>query len=81
MTATEQTGPSDRERWTVAQIVKAAALAVDATRSSDKNEREYGRGELIMTAKLLVEGADKLSKNQIENLREFADMLVEMTQA
>lgn len=64
-------GPTSRERWMAVQAIKAAVIVADAMRSSDENEREYGRGELVMTAKML---ANDLSRNQLENLRDFVEL-------
>jgi len=59
------------------QAIKAAVLVADAMRSSDDMEREYGRGELVVTAQMLIEGDDALSLNQLENLRDFIDLAIE----
>ena len=75
-----EVGPTDRERWVIAQMVKAAALVADTMRSANDDEREFGRGELVMTAKMLVEGENKLSKNQLENLRDFVELAIEMAE-
>jgi len=70
-------GPTERERWMAVQAIKSAALIADAMRSSDDDEREYGRGELVLTAQRLVEGDDGLSLNQLENLRDFIELTIE----
>lgn len=70
-------GPTSRERWMAVQAIKAAVLVADAMRSSDDMEREYGRGELVVTAQMLIEGDDALSLNQLENLRDFIDLTIE----
>ncbi len=77
MTETLQVGPTDRERWLVSNSVKAAAQAADTMYSSANDEREYGRGELVMTAKLLTEGDYGLSRNQLENLRDFVQLALD----
>lgn len=77
MAIAKDIGPTERERWMAVQVIKAAALVADAMRSADDGEREYGRGELVMTARALIEGDDALSLNQLENLRDFVDLAIE----
>lgn len=71
-------GPTDRERWMVTQIIRSAALVVDATHSADEDEREYGHGELVMIAKSLIDGEHGLSMNQLENLRDFVELIIDV---
>jgi len=76
-------GPTSRERWILAECIKTAARAADAAFCSDDSGREYGRGELVMTAKLLVEGDDgeTVSSNQLENLIEIATLALKVNGA
>ena len=73
-------GPTSRERWILAECIKTAARAADAAFCSDDSDREYGRGELVMTAKLLVQGEDgeTVSSNQLENLLAIIELALQM---
>lgn len=71
-------GPTDRERYLLAESIRAAALAADSAFSAMDGERTYGHGEMIMTAKNLIEGHNKLSRNQLENLQAFVELALKM---
>lgn len=67
-------GPTDRERYILAESIRAAALAADSAFSALDGERTYGHGEMVLTAKKLTEGHNKLSRNQLENLQAFVEL-------
>jgi hypothetical protein len=75
-----EAGPTDRECWILAECIKTAARAADSAFCHNDGEREYGHGELVMTAKLLVEGGDgeTVSSNQLENLLAIVELALKM---
>lgn len=76
-------GPTSRERWMLAECVKTAARVADAAFcSEDGVDREYGRGEMVLTAELLVRGdkSETVSRNQLENLSALIELALEMVE-
>jgi len=78
MAIAKDVGPTDRERWMVVQVIRSAALVIDSTSSAKESEREYGHGELMLIAKSLIDGEHGLSLNQLENLRDFVEMVIDV---
>ena len=67
--------PTDRERFVISEAVKSAARCSDTIFCSEKGEREYGRGEMVMLAKSIAD--ESVSSNQLENLLALVELALE----
>jgi hypothetical protein len=73
----ELIGPTSREIWNIAETLRTAIRVTDNMYSCEEGEREYNRQELITTAVLLIK-RDEISRYQLENLRDFIELVLDV---